>query len=313
MNDTALVSIIVAGLTFGAPLVYVAMGELVSQRAGVMNLSLDGIMLVSAVSGYSVAAETGSLWLALAVSIGVGSLMSATFAMLTITLRASQVLAGLGLLVFGTGMSQYLGRIGDDPLIGRLAHVSIEPYTTGGLTNVPLLGPILFGHDFIIYGSWLLVALTYFYLNHTEPGLSIRAVGNDPSSAEAAGVRVARVRAVHVIIGGGLAGLGGAYYSLGLTTIWQERITGGAGWLVIAIVIGSRWQPVPAFLAAFIFGASIRLGFTLQVVGTNVPPELLNMLPYILAIVAILLTAVSPSRGLTEPKALGIPFFREQR
>lgn len=313
MNDTALVSIIVAGLLFGTPLVYVAMGELVSQRAGVMNLSLDGIMLFSAVSGYGVAAETGSLWLALATAVLVGASISALFAFLSITLRVSQILAALGLLVFTSGMSQYLGRIGDEPLIGRLSGVSIEPYTTGSLTDIPLLGPILFGHDFVVYGSWVLVALTHFYINHTEPGMRVRAVGNDPASAEAAGVRVARVRAVHVIIGGALAGFGGAYYSLGLVPIWQERITSNAGWLAIAIVLAARWRPLAALAAAFIFGASIRLGFTLQVVGANVSPELLSMIPYVLAIVAVLLTALSPSRGLTEPKALGIPFFREQR
>ena len=313
MNDTAVVSIIVAGIAFGAPLVYVAMGELVSQRAGVMNLSLDGTMLFSAVSGYGVAAETGSLWLGLAVSVAVGAAMSAAFAFLSITLRVSQILAALGLLVFGNGMSQYVGRIGDEPLIGRLSGVSIEPFTTGSLTDVPLLGPILFGHDFVIYGSWVLVALTHFYINHTEPGMRVRAVGNDPASAEAAGVRVARVRAVHVIVGGALAGLGGGYYSLGLVPIWQERITSNAGWLAIAIVLAARWRPLVAFAAAFVFGASIRLGFTLQVVGANVTPELLSMIPYVLAIIAVILTALSPSRGLTEPKALGIPFFREQR
>lgn len=313
MNDTALVSIIVAGLAFGTPLVYVAMGELVSQRTGVMNLSLDGIMLFSAVGGYGVAAETGSLWLALAMSILIGASMSAIFAFLSITLRVSQILAALGMLVFTSGMSQYLGRIGDEPLIGRLSGVSIEPYTTGPLTDVPLLGPILFGHDFVVYGSWILVAVTHFYINHTEAGLRVRAVGNDPASAEAAGVRVARVRAAHVIVGGALAGFGGAYYSLGLVPIWQERITSNAGWLAIAIVLAARWRPVAAFVAAFVFGASIRLGFTLQVVGANVAPELLSMIPYILAIGAVLFTALSPSRGLTEPKALGIPFFREER
>ena len=180
MNDTAFVAIIVAGIAFGAPLVYVAMGELVSQRSGVMNLSLDGIMLFSAVGGYGVAAETGSLWLALATSILIGASMSALFAFLSITLRVSQILAALGMLVFTSGMSQYLGRIGDEPLIGRLSGVSIEPYTTGALTDIPLLGPILFGHDFVVYGSWILVALTHFYINHTEPGLRVRAVGNDP-------------------------------------------------------------------------------------------------------------------------------------
>ncbi len=313
MNDSVIMNIIAAGILFGAPLVYAVMGELVSQRAGIMNLSLDGTMLVSAVSGYGVATVTGSLWLALGAAILVGALMSSLLAFLAISLRVSQILAGLGLLIFGGGMSSFIGRVGDNPLMGRNADVSIEPYTMGSLTDIPILGPILFGHDFIVYGSWVLVGLTYYYLRHTESGLRVRAVGNDPATAEAVGVSVARVRALHCIIGGALAGLGGVYYALGLTTIWQERITTNAGWLAFAIVMVSRWRPLVGFAAAFLFGATIRLGFSLQVAGTNLPPELLSMIPYLLAIAAVIYTALRPSRILTEPRALGIPFFREER
>ncbi len=313
MNDSVIMNIIAAGILFGAPLVYAVMGELVSQRAGIMNLSLDGTMLVSAVSGYGVATVTGSLWLALGAAILVGALMSSLLAFLAISLRVSQILAGLGLLIFGGGMSSFIGRVGDNPLMGRNADVSIDPYTMGSLTDIPILGPILFGHDFIVYGSWVLVGLTYYYLRHTESGLRVRAVGNDPATAEAVGVSVARVRALHCIIGGALAGLGGVYYALGLTTIWQERITTNAGWLAFAIVMVSRWRPLVGFAAAFLFGATIRLGFSLQVAGTNLPPELLSMIPYLLAIAAVIYTALRPSRILTEPRALGIPFFREER
>jgi simple sugar transport system permease protein len=305
MNDSVIMNIIVAGIVFGAPLVYAVMGEMVSQRAGIMNLSLDGTMLVSAAAGYGVSVLTNSLWLALGTAILVG--------FLAISLRVSQILAGLGLLIFSGGMSAYIGRIGDNPLIGRNTEVAIEPYSAGSLTDIPILGPILFGHDFIVYGAWILVAVTYFYLNHTEGGLRVRAVGNDPASAEAAGVSVARVRAVHCIIGGALAGLGGVYYTLGLTNIWQERITTNAGWLAFAIVMVARWRPLVGFAAAFLFGATIRLGFTLQVAGTALPPEILSMIPYMLAIAAVLYTALRPSKVLTEPRALGIPFFREER
>ena len=314
MNDATIVSIIVAGLLFGTPLIFAAIGELISESSGVLNLSLDGTMLVSAVTGYGVAAGTGSIWIATLAAMAVGVTMSGLLAFLTIGLRVSQILAGLGLLIFGIGLSDFIGQAGDSPLAGRPAGASIEPLTTGGLTDVPLAGPILFSHDLVVYSSWALVVIAHWYLYHTEAGLRVRAVGHDPASAEAAGVSVARTRTIHVLAGGALAGIGGAYYSIGLINQWQEGLTANAGWLAIAIVLAVRWRPLGVLVAAFVFGASIRLGFTLQVAGASMPTEVLAMIPYLLAIGAVLYTSSRrDARRTTQPKALGIPFFREER
>lgn len=313
MNDATIVNIIVAGLLFGTPLIFAAIGELISESSGVLNLSLDGTMLVSAVTAYGVAAGTGSIWLAMLAAMAVGVGMSGLLAFLAIGLRVSQILAGLGLLIFGIGLSSFVGEAGDRPLAGRPAGASIEPLITGNVSEIPLAGPILFSHDFVVYGGWALVVLAHWYLYHTEMGLRVRAVGHDPASAEAAGVPVALTRTIHVLTGGALAGIGGAYYSIGLINQWQEGLTANAGWLAIAIVLAVRWRPLGVFVAAFVFGASIRLGFTLQLVGTSVPTEVLAMIPYFLAIGAVLYTSLRrETRRDTQPKALAIPFFREE-
>ncbi len=270
-------------------------------------------MLIGGVTGFAVADITGSVWLALIAAAIAGTLMSAILAFLAVGLRVSQILTGLGLLIFGTGLSSFFGLVGENPIARRPPTTSIEPFFTGGIADIPLLGPILFSHDFVVYGGWVITFAAYVLLYRTDWGLRIRAVGTDPASAEASGVSVSWVRSLSVLAGGGLAGTGGAYLSVGLVKAWQDGLTAGAGWLAFAIVIAVRWRPLLLLAAAFIFGASIRLGFTLQVVGADVSPELLSMIPYALAIVAVLYAAASSSRNVTEPKALGFPFFREER
>ena len=278
-----------------------------------MNLAIEGTMLIGAVTAFGVAEVTGSVWLALAAAMLAGTAMSAVLAFLAIGLRVSQILAGLGLLIFGIGISNFIGLVGEPPLAGSPPRVLIEPFVTGGIADIPILGPILFAHDFVVYGGWIVVIAAHVLLYRTDWGLQIRSVGTDPASSEASGVSVSRVRSLSVLAGGALAGIGGAYLSIGLVRAWRAGMTAGAGWLAFSIVIAVRWRPLIAFLAAFIFGASIRLGFTLQVIGTAVAPQLLSMIPYILAIIAVLYAAASSSRNVTEPKALGEPFFREER
>jgi ABC-type uncharacterized transport system permease subunit len=293
--------------------VYAATGELIAQRSGVMNLAIEGTMLVGAVTAFGVAEATSSVWLALVAAMLAGTAMSAVLAFIAVGLRVSQILAGLGLLIFGIGLSNFIGLVGEPPLAGTPPRVLIEPFFTGGIADIPILGPVLFAHDFVVYGGWIVVIAAHVLLHRTDWGLQIRSVGTDPASSEASGVSVSRVRALSVLAGGALAGIGGAYLSIGLVRAWRAGMTAGAGWLAFAIVIAVRWRPLIAFLAAFIFGASIRLGFTLQVIGTAVAPQLLSMIPYILAIIAVLYAAASSSRNVTEPKALGEPFFREER
>jgi general nucleoside transport system permease protein len=239
--------------------------------------------------------------------------MSAVVALMSITLRVSQIVTGLGVVLFGIGLSSFIGRTGDPPLHGQATSATITPFLDSGPADWPVVGPILLGHDFVVYVTWIFAALASWYLFKTRTGLATRAVGEDPASADAAGVRVAAVRYAHVLIGGAAAGFGGAYFTLALIPSWQDEITAGAGWIAIAIVIIARWRPWRALLAAYVFGAATRLGLTLQILNVSISPQLLSMIPFLLAIAAVLLSSIARSRGGAAPASLARPYFREER
>jgi simple sugar transport system permease protein len=269
--------------------------------------------LFGAVAGFWATFTTGSLWLGVIVAMIAGAALSSIHAFNSITLRVSQIVSGLALTIFGTGLAIFVGRAGSDPLVGQPSREIFEPIF-GGLADLPLVGPLIFGHDALVYVSWIVVAVASYFLFHTRPGLTLRAVGEDPASAEAAGIDVSRIRYVYVMIGGALAGLGGAYFSLALVPSWQDDPIGAAGWIAIALVILSSWRPWRALWAAYLFGAAGRINFTLQTLGVAIPANLLAMLPFVLAIIAmIVLTSGKRARFLGAPAALGIPYFREER
>jgi simple sugar transport system permease protein len=314
MNDSTLVTLIVSGILFGTPLALAATGEILAERSGVLNLGLEGMMLVGAVAAFWASIETGSVWLAILVAIAAGALMSSIVAVMSISLRVNQIVTGLGVVLFGTGLSSFIGRTGDPPLHGQSARATITPFFDGGPADWPVVGPILFGHDFVVYLTWIFTALAGMYLFRTRTGLATRAVGEDPASADAAGVRVAAVRYAHVLIGGAAAGLGGAYFTLALIPAWQDEITAGAGWIAIAIVIIARWRPWRALLAAYVFGAATRLGLTLQILDVRLSPQILSMIPFLLAIAAVLVSSLTRARTAGgAPAALAQPYFREER
>ncbi len=313
MNDSTVVTLIVSGILFGTPLALAAVGEILAERSGVLNLGIEGMMLVGAVAAFWTSVQTGSVWLAILVAIAAGAAMSAVVALMSISLRVNQIVTGLGVVLFGIGLSSYIGRSGDPPLHGQSASATITPFFDDGPADWPVVGPILFGHDFVVYVTWIFAALASWYLFKTRTGLATRAVGEDPASADAAGVRVAAVRYAHVLVGGAAAGFGGAYFTLALIPSWQDEITAGAGWIAIAIVIIARWRPWRALLAAYVFGAATRLGLTLQILNVSVSPQILSMIPFLLAIAAVLLSSITRSRGSSAPAALARPFFREER
>ena len=229
----------------------------------------------------------------------------------------NQIVSGLALTIFGTGLASFLGQAGSDPLVGNPAPVVFEPLFSGGITEWPIVGPLLFGHDLMVYVAWVVAGFASYYLFHTKMGLSLRAVGEDPASAEAAGINVSAVRYAYVMVGGALAGVGGAYYSLKIVPTWQDEPIGEAGWIAIALVILASWRPWRAVFAAYLFGAAERVQFTLQTLGepwSNIPATILAMTPFVLAIIAmIVLTSGKRARFLGAPAALGIPYFREER
>lgn len=314
MNESVLMLTLMAGIGLGTPLVFGTVGEILTERSGVLNLGVQGMMLFGAVAGFWATFVTGSLWLGVIASLVAGAGLSVIHAFNSVTLRVSQIVSGLALTIFGTGVAVYIGKAGSDPLIGQPSKAIFEPIFPDALTDLPIVGPLIFGHDALVYFSWVIVAVASYYLFHTRPGLTVRAVGEDPASAEAAGINVSAVRYIHVMLGGALAGLGGAYFSLALVPSWQDNPIGQAGWISIALVILASWRPWRALWVAYLFGIAGRLNFTFQTLEINVPATLLDMLPFLLAIIAMIaLTSGKRARFLGAPAALAIPYFREER
>ncbi|NNF53983.1 MAG: ABC transporter permease [Acidimicrobiales bacterium] len=317
MNDSQLILTIVAAIGLGTPLIFATVGEIITERAGILNLGVQGTMLVGAVTGFWATFQTGSLTLGILASLLAGAAFSVIHAFASITLRVSQIVSGLALTIFGTGLASFLGKAGSDPLVGEPARDQFDAIISGGIADWPVVGPLVFGHDILVYVAWIAAGAASYYLFRTRMGLSLRAVGEDPASAESAGVNVAWVRYVHVMAGGALAGLGGAYYPLALVPTWQDNPIGAAGWIAIALVILASWRPWRALFAAYLFGAAARIQFTLQTLGepwSSIPATILAMIPFVLAIIAMIaLTSGKRARFLGAPAALGIPYFREQR
>lgn len=297
-----------AAIPAGTPLLFGTLGEIYAERSGVLNLGIEGMMIMGAVTGFGVTLATGNVWLGIALAAIAGGLLGLVHAFLSITLQANQVVSGLALTMFGLGMSGMLGKryIGT-PLPYRLRVAPIPL-----LKEIPFLGSILFQHDPLVYLSVLLVPLLWFVLFKTRAGISIRSVGEAPATADALGVNVFLVRYLCVFLGGVLAGLGGAYLSVVYVPAWIEGMTAGAGWIVIALTIFAMWSPGRALIGAYLFGAVKVLQFRLQPLGVS--PNLLNMLPFIFTIIVLLAgTGEVIRKRIGAPSALTIPYAREEK
>jgi general nucleoside transport system permease protein len=314
VNNSVLVVVLASAVTYGTPLLYAALGELLTERSGVLNLGVEGMMLVGAVMGFWGVQHTGSLWLAVLIAAIAGAAMALIHAFLVVTLRANQIVSGLALTIFAgaAGLSSYLGNdlgLGDEP-----ARSSFHAVLPSGLRTVPVVGPILFNQSLLVYGSWLLTLIVALYLSRARAGLNVRAVGEAPAAADAMGINVPFYRYVHTVVGGALAGIGGACFSLSITPQWVDGLTSGAGWIAIALVIFAFWRPGPLLIGAYLFGAFSSLPYTLQAHGVTVAPELLQSLPYVMTIIVLVLVSTAGARRrLGAPAALGSPYVREER
>lgn len=305
-----LVSVLAAAITAGTAILFACLGELLCERAGVLNLGVEGMMLVGALSGFAMTAWTGNAWLGAATALIGGGLLSLIHAFLTITLNANQVVSGLALTLFGSGLSAFLGQ----PLVGLPAPDYFRKLSVPLLADLPVFGPILFQQDALTYLSFALVPLLWFWIFRTKSGLHLRAVGENPATVDAMGLSVTRLRYTYVVLGGMLAGIGGAAISLASNPGWTENITAGRGWIAIALVIFATWNPVRAAFGAYLFGGVEALQFRLQSAGTPISPFFLNMLPYLFTIIVLVLaTRESVRRRVGAPAALGNPYFREER
>ena len=313
MNDTILIQSIAVAIVVGTPLVLAGTGEILTQRSGIMNLGVEGIMLMGAVTGFWATTEVGSAWVGLACGAAVGSATSLIHGVLAIRFHANQIVTGIGLVIFGSGMSRFIGDLGSDPVALRPGRGKFNPLLDGGLADLPLVGPVLFSHDAVVYMSWACVAACSFYVFRTRRGLQLRAVGNNPGAADSAGINVDRTRFVHVALGGVGAGAAGAYMTLALFNSWSAGITAGTGWLAVVLVIFSSWRPWRIMIAAYTLGAVSSLGFTFQLLGLGVPRELLSMLPFIATLLVLVVTSAAASGRGSAPSALAVPYFRERR
>jgi len=304
-----LLSILAAAVRAGTPILFGTLGEIITERSGVLNLGVEGMMLMGALTGFMTAHYTGNPYLGIFLALGAGGLVSMIHAFLCITLRANQVVSGLSLTIFATGLSALLGK----PIIGVTAQ-GLKPVVIPLLSQIPILGPILFRQDILVYFSYLLVPLLWILLYRTRPGLNIRSTGENPETADAMGVNVYAVRYRCVLIGGVLAGLGGAYLSLAYTPMWIENMTAGRGWIAIALVIFATWNPVRAVAGAYLFGGINALQMRIQAVGTRIPVYFLLMMPYLLTILVLTLASRETVRKrIGTPAALGVPYVREEK
>ena len=319
MNNSLLVVVLASGVAYGTPLLYAALGELLAERSGVLNLGVEGMMLVGAVMGFWAvqrihATTTVALLGALAVAALAGGAMAAIHAFLVITLRANQIVSGLALTIFAgvAGLSSYLGN--DLGLAKAPARHQFQEIFPKSFQDLPVVGPIVFGQSALVYASWACVVLVALYLSRTRMGLNVRAVGESPAAADAMGVNVSAYRYGHTLIGGAFAGIGGATFSLSITPSWIAGLTQGAGWIAIALVIFAFWRPTLCLVGAYFFGAFTALPFALQGHGVTVAPELFQSLPYVATIVALVLVSSRAARlRFGAPAALGLPYVREER
>ncbi|HSJ56731.1 MAG TPA: ABC transporter permease [Anaerolineae bacterium] len=317
MDLALLISILTVTIQAGTSLVFASIGEIFTERAGILNLGLEGVMIMGAVMAFAASYHTGSLLAGIVVAMLIGALLASIHAFLTITMRTDQVVTGLALTLFGVGLSSFLGQnLGPEgrPLVGEIgpkfAKVAIPL-----LSDIPIVGQALFRQDPLVYAMYLLVPLSAYYIYHTRPGLHLRAVGESPATADAVGISVPRTRYLYTLLGGMLMGLGGAHLSLAYTPGWTENLTGGRGWIAVALVIFATWDPWRAVVGAVLFGGVNAVQFRLQAAGTTIPAAFLGMMPYVFTIVVLVIITwwEAFSKRVGAPAALGQPYVREER
>ncbi|SFR14416.1 ABC transporter permease [Poseidonocella sedimentorum] len=291
-------ALLVASLMVAAtPLLLAAIGELVVERAGVLNLGVEGMMITGAICGFAISVETGSPYIGLIAAALGGAALSLLFALLTQFALANQVASGLALTLFGLGFSALIGQ----------GYVGLKPPSMGrlsipGLSDLPFFGRVLFGHDPVLYFGLALTLATWIFLRFTRAGLVLRAVGENHDAAHALGYKVVRIRILAILFGGACAGLGGAYISLVRVPQWTEGMTAGIGWIALALVVFASWKPGGLLLGAYLFGGLTVLQLNLQAAGVAIPVEYLAMSPYLITIVVLVF--LSSRRSLT-PGSLG--------
>lgn len=307
--ESFLYAVVIAGM----PLLFATLGELITEKAGNLNLGVEGMMLMGASCGFIAGYETGNPLIAILAALLAGAVGAAIYTFLTVTLMSNQVVTGLALTIFGTGFASFMGK----DYVGKVLPESIKSFFANIdiplLSNIPFIGPIFFKHDILIYVGYVVIALISIYLFKTRKGLNLRAIGENAAAADASGLNVSLYKYVHILGGGALCGLGGAYMSLVTVPVWQEGVTGGRGWIAVALVIFASWNPAKVFLGALLFGGLSILGIRLQSMGIHISQYLVDMLPYLATVVVLILSTYKSRKEDQPPKDLGNAYFREER
>lgn len=308
LNETILISMFAATVRIATPLLFAALGELITEKAGILNLGVEGTMLMSAFSAFLVTYQTGSLWLGVLGAVATGGLMGLIMVFMVSTLKVEQVVTGLALNLFAVGMSLYLYKValGESstsfPTIDVFQTVRIPV-----LASLPYVGPILFSHKLLTYVALLMVPVVWFFLYRTKYGLEIRCLGENPRVIDTKGLSVVARQYAAVICGSMMTGLGGAFVTIGSTERFVPEITAGRGWLAIVIVIAGNWRPTWILVAALVFAFLEAFQLQVQAIGVQMPYQVLLALPYVVAILVMILNRARSQ----EPKQLGVPYFRE--
>ena len=313
MNATVLVSMLATSVAAASPLLLAALGELVVERSGVLNLGIEGIMLLGALTAVAATLGSGSVLVGIACAIVAGMLLGLLFAFLTVTIRADHVVAGLAMVLLGDGLSSFAGH----GLVGIDIGQNVPPLALPWISDIPALGQIFFRQNALVYFSYLMVAVVWYFLYRTRPGLALRAAGEKPSAVDVVGWNVFRIRYLAVLFGAGMAGLAGAFLSVAYLSTWAEGMTAGRGWVALALVIFAGWHPIKLLGGAYLFGFAYILIAQSQVLGGvfyMISTYVMQMFPYLMAIAVL---AVMGRRAMKQrvgaPEALALPYVREER
>ena len=303
ISMAVLVGIITSGIRLATPYLYASIGEMFGQLGGIYNLGVDGIMLLGAFFGFYLTYQTGNPWLGLFAAVVVGGLMGLTMAFISVTMKAEQGISGIGLYLFGLGVSDLLF----EQTLGSIKTVSgFQPVHIPVLSDIPIIGPIFFSQNIMVYGAFALVPISWFILNKTTWGLKLKSVGQNPAAADAMGVSVVAVRYIAETVGGILAGVAGASLSIALLNVFQQNLTFGMGFIAVALVYFGGWAPGGILIGSLLFSLVNAFQLWIQVKGVAISPDFANMLPYILTILALIFAV----RKVNQPAALSKPFER---
>ncbi len=311
MHHSAIVILLLSNaVKAGTILLFPTIGEIFTERAGILNLGIEGMMLIGAFSGFMVSYITHNPYLGFMAGVLSGGIASLIHAFISITLRGNQIVSGLALTIFGAGFTTFYGQ----KWINMNLDVAPQNIQLPLLSKIPFVGTILFNQDIIVYSSYALVAVAWFILYKTTIGMNLRAVGENAKAANAMGINVYKTRYIWTFFGGLMAGAGGAYLTISYAPFWLDGITAGRGWIAIALVIFAMWDPLKAIFGAYLFGSINALQFQLQAQGTTIPSAILNMLPYLVTFIVIVLSSIIvKTKHIQPPKELGVPYSREEK